>query len=75
MKFKPATPPSLTNPVPLHVEHAIILTLPHLLHIPKALNINSKVAYSAHIIELKYATSIELKNPQVVAFIHKQQKK
>lgn len=60
IKLKPAIPPSFTNPVPLHVEHAIFLTLPHLLHIPNELNINPKITYSAHNIELHYATTIEL---------------
>ena len=37
-RLKPNGPP-LSIPVPLHFEHAIILRLPHLLHIPKVLNI------------------------------------
>lgn len=49
MRFKPNTPPSLINPTPLHLEHAIILRLPHLLHIPKELNIQRIHSYTAHI--------------------------
>lgn len=36
-KVKPNGAPSLINPTPLHFEHAIILKLPHFLHIPREL--------------------------------------
>lgn len=39
IKVKLNAPPSLTKPVPLHPEHAIILRSPHLLHIPRELHI------------------------------------
>lgn len=51
-RLKPKGPP-LNSPVPLHFEHAIILRLPHLLHIPKLLNITrSKVQHKYKIYQI-----------------------
>lgn len=47
-RIKPKGPP-LTSPTPLHFEHAIILRLPHLLHMPKELNISRLKIQHLHV--------------------------